>query len=385
MRAKRTTLLRAAKAPTKGARRRPKTRAREAKGKMQSSTPSEFDAARLEGFLRARVNGAHGAYFHLERISGGQSNPTYFVTIGNRLLVMRKKPAGATLRSAHAIDREYRVLKALAETDVPVPRAVIYCNDDGIVGTPFYVMDRLDGRIFADAALPDTPPVEREAMYLAMAETLAKIHDIDPVAVGLSDYGAVGNYFARQIRRWTKQYQEARWRDLPDVERLIEWLPGHVPPDDATRISHGDFRIGNLCFHPTEPRVIGVLDWELSTLGEPLADLAYSALGQITAPHEFGGLRGLNLGALGIPTRPRYFERYFVSRKTPSRAPLRPFHTVFALFRLAVIFEGIAARARSGSAASADAAEVGELSAVFARRAMECVEGDTDSPGLRES
>jgi aminoglycoside phosphotransferase (APT) family kinase protein len=385
MRAKRTTLLRAAKAPTKGARRRPKTHAREAKGKMQSSTPSEFDAARLEGFLRARVNGAHGAYFHLERISGGQSNPTYFVTIGNRLLVMRKKPAGATLRSAHAIDREYRVLKALAETDVPVPRVALYCDDDSVVGTPFYVMDRLEGRIFADAALPGVSPAERETMYFSMAETLAKLHDIDPVVVGLSDYGAIGNYFARQINRWTKQYHGARWRDLPDVERLIEWLPSHVPPEDETRISHGDFRMGNLCFHPTEPRVIGVLDWELSTLGEPLADLAYSALGQITEPQEFGGLRGLNLAALGIPTRPRYFERYFVSRKTPSRAPLRPFHTVFALFRLAVIFEGIAARARTGSAASADAAEVGELSAVFARRAMECVEGDTDSPGLRES
>jgi aminoglycoside phosphotransferase (APT) family kinase protein len=351
---------------------------------MPGSALPEFESARLEAFLRARVDGADGPDFHLERISGGQSNPTYFVTVGNRRLVMRKKPAGAILRSAHAIDREYRVLKALAETDVPAPRVVIYSDDDGIVGTPFYVMDRLDGRIFADAALPDVLRADREAMYFAMAETLAKIHDIDPVAVGLSDYGAVGNYFGRQIRRWTKQYQEARWRDLPDVERLIEWLPGHVPPDDATRISHGDFRIGNLCFHPTEPRVIGVLDWELSTLGEPLADLAYSALGQITAPHEFGGLRGLNLAALGIPDRPRYFERYFASRKTPARAPLLPFHTVFALFRLAVIFEGIAARARSGSAASADAAEVGELSIVFARRAMECVEGDTDSPGLPE-
>jgi aminoglycoside phosphotransferase (APT) family kinase protein len=352
---------------------------------MPGSAPLEFESARLEAFLRARVDGTDGAYFHLERISGGQSNPTYFVTVGNRRLVMRKKPAGAILRSAHAIDREYHVLKALAETDVPVPRVVIYCDDDGIVGTPFYLMDRLDGRIFADAALPDVPQADREAMYFAMAETLAKLHDIDPVAVGLSDYGAAGNYFGRQIRRWTKQYQEARWRDLPDIERLIEWLPGQAPPDDETRISHGDFRIGNLCFHPSEPRVIGVLDWELSTLGEPLADLAYSALGQITAPHEFGGLRGLNLAALGIPDRSRYFERYFVSRKTPARAPLLPFHTVFALFRLAIIFEGIGVRARSGSAASADAAEVGELSIVFARRAMECVEGDTDLPGLRES
>ena len=241
--------MEAAAAPPKGARVPPRASASRSRRKMPGSRPPEFDPARLEAFLRARVDGADGAYFHLERISGGQSNPTYFATVGNRRLVMRKKPAGATLRSAHAIDREYRVLKALAETDVPAPRVVIYCDDDGIVGTPFYVMDRLDGRIFADAALPDVLPADREAMYFAMAETLAKIHDIDPVAVGLSDYGAVGNYFARQICRWTKQYQEARWRDLPDVERLIEWLPGHVPPEDETRISHGDFRIGNLCFH----------------------------------------------------------------------------------------------------------------------------------------
>jgi len=380
MRAKRATTT----APAKRARLRPNTYARGPGRKMQGSTPTEFDAVRLETFLRAHVKDADGAYFHLERISGGQSNPTYFVTIGNRRLVMRKKPAGATLRSAHAIDREYRVLKALEDADVPVPRVVIYCDDESIVGTPFYVMERLEGRIFADAALPGVAPTEREAMYFAMAETLARLHDIDPVTVGLSDYGAVGNYFARQINRWTKQYHEARRRDLPDVERLIEWLPGHAPSDDETRINHGDFRIGNLCFHPTEPRVIGVLDWELSTLGEPLADLAYSALGQITAPNEFGGLRGLDLASLGIPNKRDYFERYFASRKTPARSPLLPFHTVFALFRLAVIFEGIAARARTGSAASADAAEVGELSVVFARRAMECVEGDTDSPGLRE-
>jgi aminoglycoside phosphotransferase (APT) family kinase protein len=375
----RTFFLQASATPTKGT-DVPREASASTSG-ARDSAPVEFDSARLEAFLKARVEDADGAHFHLERISGGQSNPTYFVTIGNRRLVMRKKPAGATLRSAHAIDREYRVLKALAETDVPVPRVVLYCDDDSVVGTPFYIMERLDGRIFADAALPGVSPADREAMYFAMAETLAKIHNVDPSAAGLSDYGAVGNYFGRQIRRWTKQYHDARWRDLPDVERLIEWLPSHVPPEDETRISHGDFRIGNLCFHATEPRVIGVLDWELSTLGEPFADLAYSALGEITAPHEFGGIRGLDLPALGIPSRTQYFERYFASRKTPARARPLPFHTVFALFRLAVIFEGIAARARSGSAASADAAEVGELSAVFARRAMECVEGDTDSPG----
>jgi aminoglycoside phosphotransferase (APT) family kinase protein len=243
-------------------------------------------------------------------------------------------------------------------------------------------MDRLDGRVFSDASLPGLSPMDRTAMYLAMAETLAQLHDVVPDTVGLGDFGAAGNYFQRQINRWTKQYNGARWRDLPDVERLIEWLPQHLPPEEETRISHGDFRIGNMFFHPIEPRVVGVLDWELSTLGQPLADLAYSAFGWITAPEEYGGLRGLDHKALGIPGRERYLERYFMSRKSSATQPLQPFHTIFALFRLAVIFEGIAARARSGNAASANAAEVGELSKVFARRAMECVEGDTDTPGI---
>lgn len=333
----------------------------------------EFDPASLERFLRASLPGAgHG--FALERISGGQSNPTFFVTLGARRLVMRKKPPGEVLPSAHAVDREYRVISALAATDVPVPRTVLFREEPDIVGTPFYLMDRLEGRVFHDAALPGVTPAERRAMYFAMAETLATLHDVVPEAIGLGDYGRAGNYFERQVKRWSSQYQAARWRDMPDLDHVIAWLPEHLPPEEPTRICHGDFRIGNLMFHPTEPRVIGVLDWELSTLGQPLADVAFSALGWETFPHEYGGLRGLDHAALGLPSRDDYVAHYFAHRRTPAPNRLQPFHTVFALFRFAVIFEGIAARARLGTAAADNAADVGELAPVFARRAVESIE-----------
>lgn len=343
--------------------------------RTQPGGAAEFDAGSLERFLRAELRGAGvgagGGGFALERVSGGQSNPTFFATLGERRLVVRKKPAGETLPSAHAVDREYRAIRALAATDVPVPRAVLFCDDPGVIGTPFYVMERLDGRVFHDATLPGVAPAERTAMYLAMAETLARLHDVDAEAIGLGDFGRAGNYFERQIRRWTTQYQLARWRDLPDLDRVGAWLPEHLPPEEPARICHGDFRIGNLMFHPTEPRVIGVLDWELSTLGQPLADLAFSALGWETFPAEYGGLRGLDHAALGIPPREAYLACYHASRRTPAPHRLASFHTVFAMFRFAVIFEGIAARARAGSAAAEDAATVGELAPIFARRAVE--------------
>ena len=341
-----------------------------------ADAPPDFDPVSLEQFLRGAVLRGGSGEFRLERIAGGQSNPTFFVTLGVRRMVMRKKPAGVTLPSAHAVDREYRVLTALADTDVPAPRTLLYSDDESIVGTPFYLMERLEGRVFHDTSLPGVAPAEREAMYFDMARTLAKLHDIDPVTAGLGDFGRASGYFERQIRRWSKQYELARWRDLPDVERLIDWLPKHMPADDAGRICHGDFRIGNLMFHPREPRVIGVLDWELSTLGQPLADVAFSALPFVTFPQEYGGLRGLDLPALGIPSCAAYVEAYFASRKTREREALAPFHTAFAFFRMAVIFEGIAARARAGSAAAANAAEVGELSAVFARRGVQCLSND---------
>ncbi len=335
----------------------------------------EFDPGSLERFVRRELADPGGELL-IERIAGGQSNPTYFVTLGTRRMVLRKKPAGETLPSAHAVDREHRVLSALAGTGVPVPKTILYCDDLSVIGTPFYLMGRLDGRVFHDSSLPGVAPADREAMIFDMAETLAKLHDVNPSSVGLGDFGRPSGYFQRQIRRWTRQYELARWRDLPDVETLIGWLPKHLPPDDAGRICHGDFRIGNLIFHATEPRVVGVLDWELSTLGHPLGDLAFSALPWITYPNEYGGFRGLDMAALGIPARNAYLERYYASRRTPEDQHLTPFHTTFALFRMAVIFEGIAARARSGNAAAENAVEVGELSAVFARRAVEGVSSE---------
>lgn len=345
---------------------------------MERGPTRDFDLQALESFLRKTLNEERASGFRFDPVAGGQSNPTFFVTLGRRRMVLRKKPAGETLPSAHAVDREFRVISAFAGTAVPAPRALFFSDDLSIVGTPFYLMERLEGRVFQESSFPRVSPADRRAMYFEMAGTLAKLHDIDPIAIGLGDFGRPSGYFERQIRRWSKQYELGRWRDLVDIETLIDWLPKHIPDDDAARVCHGDFRIGNLMFHPTEPRVIGVLDWELSTLGPPLADLAFSALPWVTYPREYGGMRGLDLTALGIPKREEYVETYFRCRKTPELQRLAPFHTTFALFRMAVIFEGIAARARAGSAAAANAAEVGELSAVFARRGVECLSGDHD-------
>jgi len=324
-----------------------------------------FDSERLDGFLRERL-GAAGR-MHLERIAGGQSNPTFFVEYDNRRLVLRKKPAGDTLPSAHAVDREYRVLAALAETGVPVPAVLLFHADPEVIGTPFYVMERVEGRVFHTASMEGARPAERGPMYFAAAETLARLHDVDWQAVGLEGFGRPGNYFARQIARWTRQWEAARFRDIPDLARLADWLPQHVPPDDETTIVHGDYRIGNLMFHPTEPRVVAVLDWELSTLGHPLADLAFSALAWRSTPEEYGGIAGLDRQALGIPDEADYLAQYHRHRRTGSGRPVDVFHMVFAMFRFAVIFEGIAARARAGTAAGRDAADVGELSLAFAR------------------
>jgi aminoglycoside phosphotransferase (APT) family kinase protein len=330
-----------------------------------------FDPQRLDAWLRASIPGVEGE-MTLQPIAGGQSNPTFFVSYSTRRMVLRKKPAGPVLPSAHAVDREHRIMRALGPTGVPVPRMLAYHAEDDVVGTPFYVMERLDGRVFGDCALPGVAPAERRAMYLAMADTLAKLHGVDWRALGLADFGRAGNYFRRQVARWAKQWELSKTRELPEIDRIAMWLSEHVPPNDVTTIAHGDFRIGNMMFHPTEPRVVGVLDWELSTLGHPLADVAYSALAWRLLPSEYMGMRGLDLSALGIPAEDEYLERYYAS--APDSGRVEPFHTAFSLFRVAVIFEGIAARAKSGVAASENAAEVGELSVVFARRAIEAME-----------
>ncbi|RRS06092.1 phosphotransferase family protein [Aquabacterium soli] len=337
---------------------------------MTATVLNAQDASRLQTWLAQHVPGAQGP-MRLERIHGGQSNPTFFANFDEAALVLRKQPPGELLPSAHAVDREFRIQQALADTDVPVPRMRAFCEDRGVIGTPFYVMDRLQGRVLSSQSIPELPPAQRRACWLAMAETLARLHAVDWAALGLADYGKPGNFFARQINRWTRQWQASRTREDANIERLIKWLPAHTPPGDETTIAHGDFRLGNLMFHPNEPRVIAVLDWELSTLGHPLADAAYSAMAWHTAPSAFDGLRGLDLAALGLPTQAEYLGHY---QACSGRGDgVSNFHLAFSLFRFAVILEGISARAQSGNAFAEDAVAVGRQSAAFAQAAVELI------------
>jgi aminoglycoside phosphotransferase (APT) family kinase protein len=330
----------------------------------------EFDIARLDSFIRDSIPGLEGS-ISLERITGGQSNPTFFVSYENREMVLRKKPPGQLLPSAHAVDREARVLTALARTNVPVPSVILFQPDIDIIGTPFYLMERVPGRVFASGALEGVAPVERKAMYFSLAETLSALHDVDWKAIGLEGYGKPGNYFERQIKRWSLQWEAAKFREIPDLSRLSQWLTAHVPPDDGqTSICHGDYRIGNVMFHPSEPRVVAVLDWELSTIGHPLADLAFSVLTWRTRPNEYGGIRGLDLSVNGVPSESDYLDHYYGCRRW-AVGKMTEFHVAFSVFRFAVIFEGIAGRARANNAAAANATEVGDLSLRYARLGME--------------
>jgi aminoglycoside phosphotransferase (APT) family kinase protein len=260
----------------------------------------DFDPGRLAGYLKARVPGLGGAMTVLP-IGGGQSNPTFRLRFAGRDLILRKQPAGELLPSAHAVDREFRVQKALAGSGVPVPEMVHLCEDRAVIGTLFYVMEALDGRVMADPALPGLAPAERAAVYDSMSQVLARLHQVDWRAIGLEGFGRPGSYFERQINRWTRQWYASKTREIPEIERLIAWLPAHLPAGDETRVVHGDYRMGNLMLHPREPRVIALLDWELSTLGHPLADLAYNCVVYHAAAEDYGGLLGVDLDALGIP------------------------------------------------------------------------------------
>lgn len=340
-----------------------------------ASPAPEFDHSRLDAFLRSALPGRAAGAMTLERIGGGQSNPTFFLSYaeaGTRL-VLRKKPPGPLLPSAHAVDREYRILKALAGSTVPVPPVVLFHGQDDVVGTPFYLMERLEGRVFHDTALPDVTPGERRQMYFAMAETLAALHGFDWQAAGLADFGKPGNYYTRQLARWGRQWRETKTQDIPAVDRSFDWLAAHLDETPETTIVHGDFRLGNLMFAPDAPHVVAVLDWELSTLGHPLSDAAFSCLPWHSTPRMYAGIDGLDREALGIPTQAEYLDRYCTATGR-SQGPGR-FHLAFSLLRFAVILDGIAARAKAGNAAAQNAVAVGEMAESFALRAQAVIDG----------
>jgi len=316
-----------------------------------------FDVDSLERYLRERIPDFQGP-IEVRQFRGGQSNPTYYLAAGGRELVLRRKPPGKLLPSAHAVDREYRVMTALGRTTVPVPRTYLLCEDDSVIGTAFFVMDCVHGRVFADPALPGVSPSERTAMYDSMNDVLARLHTVDYAAIGLGDYGRPGSYFTRQIHRWTSQYRASETERFESMERLIEWLPAHLPADDSTTVAHGDFRPGNLIMHPTEPHVVAVLDWELSTLGHPLADVAYNAM-PYRLGMEWDGFRGKDLKALGLPSEAEYIAAY-CRRVGRASIPDWDWYVAFAIFRLAAIAQGIMGRVIAGTANDPHARSRGE-------------------------
>jgi aminoglycoside phosphotransferase (APT) family kinase protein len=316
-----------------------------------------LDLQRLSDWLHLNLDDYAGSPT-LQKFAGGQSNPTYLLSSGEQRYVLRRKPAGVLLPSAHAVDREYRVMHALAASNVPVPRVHLLCQDDSVIGTAFYLMEYVEGRTFWDPALPGLAGAERAAIYDEMNRVVAALHRVDFAAAGLADYGRPGAYLKRQIDRWTRQYRASETERIEAMEQLIDWLPAHIPADDQTSLVHGDYRIDNLIFHPTQPRVLAVLDWELSTLGHPLADFAYHAMAWRVTPAEFRGLKGHDLPALGIPGEADYVAAY--CRRTGRSAIADwDYYLAFNMFRMAAILQGILARALQGSAASSDALETG--------------------------
>ena len=317
----------------------------------------DVDRARLEAWLRDHIEGFRGPV-QIEQFKGGQSNPTYRLTSPSGRYVLRRKPPGHLLPSAHAVDREFRVLAALAGTGVPVARVHALCEDLNVIGSMFYVMDYVEGRVFWDQRLPELSRAERAAVFDSMNEGIARLHRVDPAQVDLSDYGRPGNYMERQISRWSKQYIASETEAIPAMNSLIEWLPRHLPPEGETRIVHGDYRMDNIIFHPTEPRILAILDWELSTLGDPLADFAYHVMAWRIAPELFRGLAGIDFRGLGIPEEGDYVAAY-CRRTGRTNIENLDFYIVFSMFRIAAILQGIAKRAIEGTAASAHAVEVG--------------------------
>jgi aminoglycoside phosphotransferase (APT) family kinase protein len=316
-----------------------------------------LDTTRLQGYLEKHIPGFSGE-LTAEKFAGGQSNPTFKLSAGGQHYVLRRKPPGELLKSAHAVDREYRVISALADTDVPVAQTYCLCEDESIIGSMFYVMEYMDGRVFWDATLPELDTgEERAAIYDEMNRVLANLHNVDYEAVGLADFGRPGNYFERQISRWTRQYRASETEPNANMERLIEWLPANLPEDDGSvSLVHGDYRLDNVMFHKTEPRIIAVLDWELSTLGHPLADLSYQCMAWALPQSDTGmsGLGGVDRSAIGLPTDEEYIAKY-CERTGRDHIGHWNFYMVFCFFRLAAILQGVKKRALIGTASSAEA------------------------------
>jgi aminoglycoside phosphotransferase (APT) family kinase protein len=333
-----------------------------------------FAIDRLAAFMRQHVDDFRGD-LQVEQFKGGQSNPTFLLTAGGKQYVLRRKPPGTLLPSAHAVDREYKVITALAGSDVPVAKTYALCEDESVIGSMFYIMDYVPGRILWNSALPGHEPVERAALFDEMNRVIAALHQVDYKAIGLGDYGKPGNYLERQVARWTKQYRAAETERIEEVENLIAWLPKHIPATDETSIVHGDFRIDNVIFHPTEPRILAVLDWELSTLGHPLADFAYHCMTWRMQPGQSRGIAGLPLPELGIPTEEQYLAAYCrrTGRDNVSGSDWE-YAMVFNMFRLVGILQGITRRALLGNAASADAVETGKRTRPLAELAWQLVE-----------
>ena len=331
-------------------------------------TPAEQTGERItaaaEAWLAAHVPGYAGPG-RLHKFGFGQSNPTYRLSTATKDYVLRRKPFGQLLPKAPAIEREFRVLAVLRDTDVPVPRVHALCEDASLLGAAFYVMDFVPGRSFYDQRLPGLAPSERAAIFDGMNDAIARLHRVDPLAIGLADYGRPEGFIERQIAVWTKQYRASEGDRIPAMEGLIDWLPRNLPAPQPPAVFHGDLRLDNMIFHPTEPRVIAVLDWELSTLGDPIADFAYNCMFWRVGADLFRGFQDLDLAGLGIPTEAAYVEKY-CARTGRSALPAFNFYLAFSMFRLAAILQGVWRRARDGNASAADAADVGARAAPLA-------------------
>ena len=332
-----------------------------------------FDPVKLNSYLERHVGGFRGL-IKAEKFPGGQSNPTWLLSAASGCYVLRSKPLGRLLKSAHAVDREFRVIRALANTDVPVARALHLCEDEDVIGVMFYLMSYVQGRVFWDPALPELSKTERAYYYRELIRVLAAIHGVDISGLGLSDYGRPGNYFERQISRWTKQYKAAETTRIEPMDTLMDWLPANLPPDDGQNgLIHGDYRLDNLIFHPREARILAVIDWELSTLGHPLADLAYFCMClRLPAEGDVKGLAAKDRAALGVPEEQAVIEQYCETRRMPAIENWH-FYLAFSYFRMASICQGVYKRGLDGNASSTRALELGKLVEPMAATAAELI------------